>query len=55
MVLIKIFIAIVLTKLQRPESRVNVKKTYTVPRKGPDCGRMQREKFADSGKFHMQE
>ena len=31
MVLIKILVAIILTKLQRIESRANVKKTYTTP------------------------
>ena len=49
MVLIKIFAAIILTKLQRFERRANVKKTYNA--EGPDC-RMGEEKFADLGKFY---
>ena len=51
MVLIKIFVAIISTKLQRSESGENVKKISTMCRRS----RLQNkvEKFADLGKFDI--
>ena len=53
MVSMKILVAIILTELQRFESRAHVRKTYYMPQ--VQTGKCEGEKFAGSGTFYTVE